>query len=119
MQPHFGILFFRAHRARTAFRAASCRSTLVERLCRASAALRANSCRWAFVNARLRAHAPAVLEDPDTYSTAEKAASAIYQKRDTAADRDSLVHSLAEATARGAEIYMDGVPEDARGRGRQ
>ena len=62
-----------------------------------------------------RTAAEAVLEDPATYNTAEAAAAAIYRKRDSAANRGSLVHSLAEATARGAELDLAGVPEDARG----
>ena len=62
-----------------------------------------------------RTAAEAVLEDPAAYDTVEKAAAVIYRKRDTAADRGSLVHSLAEATARGAEIDLASVPEAARG----
>lgn len=62
-----------------------------------------------------RTAAEAVLEDPATYSTAEAAASVIYRKRDAAADRGSLIHSLAEATARGADIDIVGIPEAARG----
>lgn len=62
-----------------------------------------------------RTAAEAVLEDPAVYDTAEKAAAVIYRKRDSAADRGSLVHSLAEVTARGAEIDLTGVPKDARG----
>ena len=61
------------------------------------------------------AAAEAVLEDPATYNTVEAAAAVIYRKRDTAADRGSLVHSLAEAMARGAEINVALVPEEARG----
>lgn len=62
-----------------------------------------------------RTAAEAVLDDPATYDTVEKAAAAVYSKRDTAADRGSLIHGFAEATARGAEIDLAGVPEDARG----
>ena len=38
-----------------------------------------------------RTAAEAVLEDPEAYDTAEKAAVVIYRKRDTAADRGSLI----------------------------
>lgn len=62
-----------------------------------------------------RTAAEAIFEHPDEIDTAEKAAAAIYRKRDTAADRGSLVHSLAEAASRGAEIDLVGVPDAARG----
>ncbi len=62
-----------------------------------------------------RTVAEAVLEDPEAYDTAERAASVICRKRDAAADRGSLIHSLAEAVARGADIDVTGVPADARG----
>lgn len=57
-----------------------------------------------------------VLEDPDTYDTAEKAAGGIYTKRDKAADRGSMVHSLAEAIDRGGVIeFTEDTPDDVRG----
>lgn len=62
-----------------------------------------------------RTAAEAIFEHPDEIDTTEKAVAAIYRKRDNAADRGSLIHSLAEAVARGAEIDLAGVPDAARG----
>lgn len=62
-----------------------------------------------------RTAAEAVLEDPAAYDTVEKAAAVIYRKRDGAADRGSLIHSLAEVTTRGVDVDLAGVPADARG----
>ena len=45
-----------------------------------------------------------VLNDPEQFDTAEKAASGIYQARDRAAGRGTTVHSLAEAVLLGGEI---------------
>jgi hypothetical protein len=56
-----------------------------------------------------------VLSDPETFDTAEKAASGIYQVRDKAATRGSMVHSLAEAMDKGGEILPDLLPDVSRG----
>src|SRR5438309_420419 len=56
-----------------------------------------------------------VLSDPDTYDSVEKAAAGIYATRDKAADRGSVIHSVAEALGRGAGIDVATVPEQYRG----
>ncbi len=72
----------------------------------------------ALVHWAARTAAEAVLANPEEVDTAEKAAAAIYRTRDRAADRGSLVHSFAEAYARGAALDTDGLPETVRGYGR-
>lgn len=68
--------------------------------------------RWAAIGA-----ASNVLEDPETYNTAEKAYRGIYKVRDEAADRGSTVHSLVEAIAQGGDVKVDSLPESWRGYG--
>lgn len=67
----------------------------------------------ALLNWAAKTAASLVLEDPETFDSAEKAAGGIYAKRDKAADRGSLVHSLAEALDRGGalELSDDTSPE--------
>lgn len=54
-----------------------------------------------------------VLEQPDRFDTAEAAAGGIYAVRDKAADRGSLIHSLAEAFARQGAVEV--VPDAIKG----
>ncbi len=72
----------------------------------------------ALIHWAARTAASLVLSDPDTYDTAQKAAGGIYGARDKAADRGALIHSFAEALARGAALDVAGLPEEMRGYGR-
>lgn len=68
--------------------------------------------RWAAIGA-----ATNVLEDPETYNTAEKAYRGIYKARDDAAERGSTVHSLVESIALGGRVDISSLPETWRGYG--
>lgn len=56
-----------------------------------------------------------VLEDPERYSDARKAASGIYGVRDSAADRGTTVHSIAESIQQGGLIDVSSLPESVAG----
>lgn len=72
----------------------------------------------ALIHWAARTAASLVLADPDTYDTAQRAAGGIYAARDKAADRGTLIHSFAEALARGATLDTDGLPDAVRGYGK-
>ena len=69
----------------------------------------------ALINWAAKTAASLVLADPDEYDSAQKAAAGIYQVRDRAADRGSMVHSMIEALFRGAPVETDSMPEHVRG----
>lgn len=69
----------------------------------------------ALVTWAARTAAELVLNDPYEYDSAQKAASGIYGKRDSAADRGSTVHSAVEAILNGAPIDIEAMPEAFRG----
>lgn len=69
----------------------------------------------ALVTWAARTAAELVLNDPYEYDSAQKAASGIYGKRDSAADRGSTIHSAVEAMLNGSPLDIDAMPEAFRG----
>lgn len=70
----------------------------------------------ALINWAAKTAAALVLNDPEQFDTAEKAAAGIYQARDKAADRGTAVHSLVEAVLLGGEIDEEGMAPAILGR---
>ena len=69
----------------------------------------------ALLNWAARTAASLVLEDPERFDTADKAAGGIFTKRDKAADRGSMVHSLCEAIDLGNTPDLSEAPADVQG----
>lgn len=69
----------------------------------------------ALVRWKVKTAAEMILNDPQTYNTADKVLAGLYSKKTNAADRGSLVHSFAEALLKGSEIPRTSVPEAFQG----
>lgn len=59
--------------------------------------------------------AKAVLDDPERYNTAEKAAAAVSGIKEAAAERGKIVHAVVEAWAKGADLDTYVVPDEYQG----
>lgn len=69
----------------------------------------------ALIPAAAKLSAALVLDDPETYSTSEKASAGVRLAWDKSADRGQTVHSWIEAYSKGAPLDPETVPEAYQG----